>query len=53
MILDKEQIYHLIDLLEINIKEKLLNPPSFMNEELIADAIKYDKSLILVLKKML
>lgn len=49
--IDKEEIYHLIDLLEINIQEapnKRLLSDSQKNE-----AIKYDSDLIAKLEKLL
>lgn len=49
--LDKEEIYHLIDLLEINIQEA-------PNKRLLSDnqkkeSIKYDSDLVEKLKKLL
>lgn len=48
MKLTEEQIAHLIDLLEINIKEKPMN--RFMTKEMIEDAIAFDMALIEVLE---
>ena len=45
MKLDKEQIYHIIDLLEINIK----SDKHLLSEPQIKDSIKYDRDIIDVL----
>ena len=50
MKLTKEQILHLIDLLEINIKEKQTCPHRLMTKEMIDEAIAFDMALIDVLE---
>ena len=46
MKLNEEQILHLIDLLEMNIKEKQSCPHRLMTKEMIDDAIAFDRELI-------
>ena len=48
--LTEEQILHLIDLLEINIKEKQTCPHRLMTKEMIDEAIAFDMALIEVLE---
>ena len=50
MKLTKEQKLHLIDLLEMNIKEKQTRPSLFMTKEMIDEAIAFDMALIEVLE---
>lgn len=50
MKLTEEQILHLIDLLEINIKEKQTCPHRLMTKEMIDEAIAFDMALIEVLE---
>jgi|GEM_PF-4236716 len=50
--LNEEQIYHLIDLLEINIQDKEDNSHSIYSKDQIKRAIKYDKKIIKVLSKV-
>ena len=51
MKLTEEQKLHLIDLLEMNIKEKQTRPSLFMTKEMIDDAISFDMELIEVLNE--
>lgn len=48
-LLTQEQKLHLIDLLEMNIKEKQTRPSLFMTKEMIDEAIAFDMELIEVL----
>lgn len=48
MKLDEEQIYHLIDLLEMNIKETKFGK-SLLNSEQKLEAVIYDENIIKVL----
>ena len=50
MKLTEEQILHLIDLLEMNIKEKQTCPHRLMTKEMIEEAIAFDMALIEVLE---
>lgn len=50
MKLTEEQILHLIDLLEMNIKEKQTCPHRLMTKEMVNDAIAFDMALIEVLE---
>ncbi len=52
MKLTEEQIAHLIDLLEMNIKEKQTCPQRLMTKEMIEDAIAFDIALIEVLENV-
>lgn len=49
--LTEEQKLHLIDLLEINIKEKQTCPNRLMTKEMIDEAIAFDMALIEVLNE--
>lgn len=53
MKLTEEQTLHLIDLLEMNIKEKQKRPSMFMTKEMIDEAIAFDMELIEVLNEEL
>lgn len=48
--LTEEQTLHLIDLLEMNIKEKQCCPNRLMTKEMIDEAIAFDMVLIEVLE---
>lgn len=50
VVLDEEQVWHLVDLLEMNVKEKEVSPPSFMSRQAVAEAIAYDNKIINNLK---
>lgn len=50
-LLTEDQTLHLIDLLEMNIKEKQIMPDNrFMTKEMIDEAIAFDMALIEVLE---
>ena len=53
MKLNEEQILHLMDLLQINIKEKQERPHRLMTKEMVEDAIAFDAALIEVLENEL
>lgn len=53
MKLTEEQKLHLIDLLEMNIREKQTRPNRLMTKEMIDEAIAFDMALIEVLKNEL
>jgi hypothetical protein len=50
-LLTEEQTLHLIDLLEMNIKEKQTRPSLFMTKEMIDEGIAFDMELIEVLNE--
>lgn len=51
--LDEEQIHHLIDLLRMNIRDKLINSHnSKLNEEQTIEAIAYDCEIVEVLEEV-
>ena len=50
MKLTEEQILHLIDLLEMNIREKETCPHRLMTKEMIDEAIAFDKNLLEILE---
>jgi len=50
--LKEEQIYHLIDLLEMNIEDKQENLSSIFSKDQIKRAIKYDKKIIEILSEV-
>lgn len=51
MKLNEEQILHLMDLLQINIKEKQERPHRLMTKEMVEDAIAFDRELFEILEK--